>query len=294
MGQSEFIGGREYAIRRELGGGGYCRVYLAMDTETGCDVTLRVLEKRTPDARRVFNNGVRVMGLLQKTGGRFPRLYRHGNGIAALQHIGGKSLYQHGQQDSEIALSTAYQTAECLAQFHGLGKVDPSIKGRPVHRDVTPNNFVLTPEGENFLVDVDVAVVNNGVSSKTDGESFWTNGYSSPEKISGKKEEPKSDIFSLGSTLFYVVTGEDPVDNESGGSLNDIDVDRFMGVVIPERLTKLDKRFMVCKIIRRCWRQDGEYSSAEDMMDEVAYSLRRRGIRPEETRLILEKFAKSR
>ncbi len=120
-----------------------------------------------------------------------------------LEHIDGMDLRayvkEHGPQSERVVLRWAAEIADILRYLH---EHDPPI----VHRDVTPDNLVIDRTGKLKLIDFGAA--NEFVGTAT-GTLIGKQSYISPEQFRGKAV-PQSDIYSLGCTLYYLATGDDP------------------------------------------------------------------------------------
>ncbi len=120
-----------------------------------------------------------------------------------LEHIDGMSLRQlvtaQGKLQETKVIDLALQMCCILSYLHGL--VPPVV-----HRDFTPDNLILTSAGLLKLVDFNVA---QQTELTTTGTVVGKHAYIPPEQFRGKPS-PQSDIYALGATLFYLLTGEDP------------------------------------------------------------------------------------
>ncbi|MBS1991557.1 MAG: serine/threonine protein kinase [Cyanobacteria bacterium SZAS LIN-3] len=120
-----------------------------------------------------------------------------------LEHIEGIDLRRfvrdQGSQPPEVALRWLGEMADILAYLH---EHEPPV----VHRDVTPDNIVLARDGHLSLIDFGAA--NNLVGTAT-GTLVGKQSYISPEQFRGKACE-QSDLYSLGATIYFVLTGQDP------------------------------------------------------------------------------------
>jgi eukaryotic-like serine/threonine-protein kinase len=116
-------------------------------------------------------------------------------------------LLRDGQLLLPAALSYAGQVLSALACAHARGIV---------HRDIKPANILVTPEGVVKLTDFGIARSDAGDSLTRTGMALGSLYYMSPEQINGLPSDPRSDIYSLGVTLYQMVTGVQPVrgDNE--------------------------------------------------------------------------------
>lgn len=100
-----------------------------------------------------------------------------------------------------MAHGLALRLTDALGRAHDAGVVI---------RDFTPNNLIVTPDGDVRLIDLELAVVNPGEPDHDLGRGHHTPGYGAPEQLSGARPHPAADAFSLGATLCYLLCGEDP------------------------------------------------------------------------------------
>ncbi len=120
-----------------------------------------------------------------------------------LEHIDGKDLRrfvkEHGAQKEEMVMRWACEILEVLVYLHEL---QPPI----VHRDLTPDNLVLERDGSVTLIDFGAA---NEFLGTATGTLVGKQSYIPPEQFRGKAV-PQSDLYSLGATLQFLLTGRDP------------------------------------------------------------------------------------
>jgi hypothetical protein len=120
-----------------------------------------------------------------------------------LDHIRGLSLRklvtEQGAREEKRVLSFAQQIAEILAYLHGQ---NPPL----LHRDLTPDNLMLSHDGKLWLIDFGAANTFLGTAT---GTLVGKQSYIAPEQFRGKAA-PRSDLYSLGCTLFFLLTGRDP------------------------------------------------------------------------------------
>jgi tRNA A-37 threonylcarbamoyl transferase component Bud32 len=124
-------------------------------------------------------------------------------GYLVLEHIDGLSLRQKveikGKFDEAFVHELAKQMCVILKYLHGLS---PPV----VHRDFTPDNLIFRNDGVLKLVDFNVA---QQIESTATGTVVGKHAYLPPEQFRGKPTT-QSDIYALGATLFYLLTGQDP------------------------------------------------------------------------------------
>jgi serine/threonine-protein kinase len=205
---------RQYQILRVLGQGGMGTTYLAWDKQgslTGQPLTL-VLKEMNADllqvakARELFEREARVLKSLSHLG--IPRYYdffmEGEKKYLAMELIHGQNLEQRIDRKGPIAppqaIEWAIQLCDILAYLHGL---QPPL----VHRDVKPANVMVCHRDERVVLLDFGAVKEIGTPL---GTRIGAEGYSSPEQDRGQPC-PQSDLFALGPTLVFLMTGEAPL-----------------------------------------------------------------------------------
>lgn len=106
---------------------------------------------------------------------------------------------ERGPQPEDFVLNWAEQICELIVYLHSQ---DPPI----IHRDLTPDNLVLRVDGQLVLIDFGAA---NAFVGTATGTMVGKQSYMPPEQLRGKSV-PQSDIYSLGGTLYFLLTGRDP------------------------------------------------------------------------------------
>jgi TolB-like protein/tetratricopeptide (TPR) repeat protein len=209
-----------YQVRSSLGAGGMGDVYLADDAALDRQVAIKVLSaKNSGDAHAIR------------------RLIREAKAAATLDHANICAIYEVGEADGHhfivmqrvegetlaarmarqpldltASLAIASQTADALAAAHARGIV---------HRDIKPQNIMITPRGQAKLMDfglatraIDPSRVNGDEETEsgltTPGAIIGTVKYMSPEQVQGQPVDARSDIFSFGVVLYEMVSGHHP------------------------------------------------------------------------------------
>jgi formylglycine-generating enzyme required for sulfatase activity len=148
-----------------------------------------------------------------------------------MEFIEGKDLetiiQERGQKSFPVDEAVDY-FRQILNILHYLHTQNPPI----VHRDLNPRN-VMVHKGKVFLVDFGIARLFN---PQQKGTAIGTAGYAAPEQYKGAAE-PRSDIFSLGAVMHYLVTGKDPED--ASGSLFSFEQARKINPSVPKYLDTL-------------------------------------------------------
>ncbi len=200
-----------YQITDFVAQGGMGQVFKAVHTVMGRQSAVKVLplEKSTPESRESFLREIRLQAGLD-----CPYLVRafdagHDGNVHYLvtEYVPGTDLRKLVRQQGPLTMHQAAgiirQAALGLHYAHGIGLI---------HRDVKPGNILVTPEGRAKVSDVGLATWSLGQGDDPRaGKIVGTADYLSPEQIrSPQSVLPASDIYSLGCTLYYAVTGKVP------------------------------------------------------------------------------------
>jgi serine/threonine protein kinase len=208
-----------YQLLDKLGKGAMATVYKARQVSLDRIVAVKVLPKKQSDnaefvdrfykegkaaARLGHNNIVQAIDV-----GSTPNNWHY----FVMEYVEGKTLYdmmQEGHVFSEAeALDVTMQMAEALAHAHERGLI---------HRDVKPKNILLTPQGVAKLADLGLAraMDDKQAAESEAGKAYGTPYYISPEQIRGEVDiDYRADIYSLGATMYHLVTGRPPFDGET-------------------------------------------------------------------------------
>lgn len=174
-----------------------------------------------------------------------------------------KDILDHGER---ISLATAVhivlQTADALGFAHRQGVV---------HRDVKPGNLMLTKQGLVKITDFGIARIEQMTRTRT-GVVIGSPRYMSPEQVSGKKADGRSDVFSLGIVLYELVTGVAPFDAARPEDFLSLMQNIVGKVPDPARHHNPDVPAALDEVIERALRKnpDERYATA----DELAKALR--------------------
>jgi eukaryotic-like serine/threonine-protein kinase len=197
-----------------IGGGGMGRVFRAIDTKLGRTVALKVLppEQAAVEATQRFQNEAQSAARLDHE--NIARVYfvgeERGLSFIVFEYIEGLNVRSLVEQKGPLplaeALSYTIQMAEALAHADARGVV---------HRDIKPSNVLITPEGRVKLIDMGLARLRTGDPAAADltqsGVTLGTFDYISPEQARDPRNaDIRSDIYSLGCTMFFMLAGQPP------------------------------------------------------------------------------------
>jgi len=202
-----------YELVEEVGEGGMATVFRARDKELRREVAIKVLfphlARRAEVVRRFQREARAAAGLEHKN---ILRIYDVGGGegedppYIVMELIRGRSLLgeleQRGPLLAEVAACLGAVLADALGAAHAAGII---------HRDVKPANVMIASDGRVLLADFGVARLEteDSLVTKT-GALLGTPAYMSPEQASGDTATAKSDLYSLGATLYQLATGALP------------------------------------------------------------------------------------
>ncbi|MEP7148537.1 MAG: protein kinase [Acidobacteriota bacterium] len=221
LGEGTVLNGR-YEIVRKIGGGGMGAVYLASDNNLGGVlravkemVQSHIEEEQQEKAINDFKRESMILSTLDHPS--VPTIYDYfydadeGRFYLVMKYISGGDLASRlrsvpeGKIDEKIITQWAIQLSDVLDYLHS----QPSTI---VYRDLKPSNIMLDGNsGRVMLIDFGIA---RSISQKEEKgvTAVGTMGYAPPELFSGNVE-PRSDVYSLGSTMFHFLTGADPQSN---------------------------------------------------------------------------------
>jgi serine/threonine protein kinase len=252
-----------YQITEKLGEGGMGIVYKARDTHLDRFAALKVLppEKVSdPERKRRFIQEARAASALNHPS--IITIYdidqADGVDFIAMEYVAGKTLDEliprKGMRLS-LALKYAVQIADALARAHGAGII---------HRDLKPSNVMVDEHGLVKVLDFGLAKLTEAAGPEAEtaatrtgaGTILGTAAYMSPEQAEGKHIDTRSDIFSFGSMLYEMLTGQRAFRGDTRAST--------IASILredPKPISQVSEGLPrdAEKIVRRCLRKDPEH-----------------------------------
>lgn len=211
--ETGFLLNNRYRIRAVLGQGGMGAVYHATDENLGVKVAVKENFFQNESFARQFQTEAKILANLRHP--NLPRVFDyfiipHQGQYLVMDYIEGEDLRQWIQRRGMISEAEVIQigiaVCDALAYLH-------SRKPPIIHRDIKPGNVKITPEGEVVLVDFGLAKIMHSGEDTAAAARAMTPGYSPPEQYGTAPTEPRSDIYSLGATLYAALTGMIPEDS---------------------------------------------------------------------------------
>ncbi|MBI4461487.1 MAG: serine/threonine protein kinase, partial [Acidobacteria bacterium] len=211
-----------FKILAETGRGAMGTVYRALDPTIERVVAIKTISIVSPkpagdkEFRERFFREARAAGRLSHPG--IVTIHDVGEDEAVktpfivMEYVEGKSLEEVGQGERlplETALELARQVAEALDYAHSR---------QIIHRDIKPANIIVTPEGRAKITDFGIARL--ALSQFTvPGEILGTPSYMAPEQLSAGEVDGRSDLFSLGVILYWMLTGQKPFTGDTASAV---------------------------------------------------------------------------
>jgi len=202
-----------YEVISKIARGGMATVLAVRDTRTGAEVAMKLLLplELEEEARSRFRREFRALSRMNHAN----VLKVHEWGLLGdrpwftMEHLQGTDLREAVEAWRDLpseerfsrAQHTVQQVARALAYIHDRGII---------HRDITPGNIRISPEGDVKLMDFGVVKELEGAEHTTVGEVVGTVAYMAPEQIGGHDIDARADLYSLGAVLYLLLTGQRP------------------------------------------------------------------------------------
>ena len=267
--QSQQIPG--YQILDRLGAGAMATVYKAKQLSLDRIVAIKVLPQKFTKSKQFVERFYAE--------GRAAAKLNHPNIVGALdvgqageyhyfvmEYVEGHTVFDditaHGAYKEEDALSIAIQMARALEHAHKAGFI---------HRDVKPKNIMIMPSGQAKLADMGLAraVSDREAAEEEKGKAFGTPYYISPEQVRGDPTvDYRADIYSLGCTLYHMVTGKVPFE---GANPSIVMTKHLKEEPIPPDHVNPNLSSGIGEVIELCMHKepDERYNSTSDLLHDL-------------------------
>jgi serine/threonine protein kinase len=261
-----------YRIYDEIGRGSVATVYLAKDLQRNRVVALKIMHPELAEESQFVRRFQREAKLLSKLDS--PHIIKlldygsdEGMDFVVLEYMEGRTLSaileEEGALEVEWALSLARQVGQGLAHADEAGIV---------HRDIRPANIMVAPSGLVKIMDFGIAR-GADLSRLTATGVLGSPHYLSPEQAEGKEVDIRSDIYSLGVTLFQMLTGRQPYEADNAMDI----VLKHLQEPVPS-LRQFDEEIpgKVDELVKRCLAKAPEerFQTPEELMEAIDRALR--------------------
>lgn len=260
-----------YEIREVIGFGGMAVVYKAFDLSMGCEVAVKILKDeyvQNEELRRRFSNEAKAITVLNHP--NIVKVFDVGLGESVqyivMEYIYGITLKEYIAQQKTVywkeAIHFIMQVLHALQHAHDNGII---------HRDIKPQNIMLTREGNIKVMDFGIARFQRDAGGRTiaGNKAVGSVHYISPEQArGGEHTDPRSDLYSVGVMLYEMLTGMVPFDGDTPVSIamqhiqNEAKPARELNERIPKGLEE---------IVTRSMQKDPDlrYQSAAEMLKDL-------------------------
>jgi serine/threonine protein kinase len=202
-----------YQLERTLGEGGMGVVYLAQDLNLGRVVAIKVLKRELSEDTKFITNFLKEVEITASlTHPNIVQVFAFG------EHEGQYYLVMEyiGARTFDDAIMESQKIDEAQAIDIGIGVANglnfALQRGNLIHRDIKPGNILIGANGVPKVVDFGLAITPETAEAAASGEIWGTPYYVSPERLEGKVEDFRSDMYSLGVSLYHAIAGRPPFD----------------------------------------------------------------------------------
>jgi Tol biopolymer transport system component len=250
-----------YRILEELGRGGMGAVYRAQDTSLGVDVAIKENFFTTPESERQFKREASLLATLRHP--HLPRVTDHfvipdQGQYLVMDFVPGRDCRQileaqNGPLPQDEVLRWMREILDALIYLHS--RPQPII-----HRDIKPGNIKITPEDRAVLVDFGLAKIHDASRSTTTGAKAFTPGFAPPEQYGLGRTDARTDIFSLGATMYMLLSGKLPEDSleRAMGHVELTPIEELNSSVSPQVAAAIEKAMAP--------RPENRYQTAEEFL----------------------------
>lgn len=260
--------GDRYELLEKVGEGGMSIVYKAKDKKLNRFVAVKILKKEfvnNPDIVDKFKKEATAIANLNDpyivnvldVGSQEEYNY------IVMEYVKGKTLKdlirEKGRLSYDAALTTAMQVAKALDCAH---------KNNIIHRDIKPQNILVTEEGAIKVTDFGIAKSTNSSTITNTSNVIGSAHYFSPEQAKGNYIDCRTDLYSLGVVIYEMVTGRVPFDADSPVSValkhiqEEVVPPKNINSTVPESLNKLILKAMEKEQVKR-------YQSAKEIIQDL-------------------------
>jgi len=210
----------DFIVQEELGRGGMGVVYLSHQISLDRLSALKVL------ADQYANDAEFVVGFIKEARAAAKLNHPHivqayavgedeGVFYFAMENVEGETMKEVQRREKIIAVDKAVMVIQQIAEALDYAWKEAQL----VHRDIKPDNIMMTKKGAAKLADLGLARVAGDIDDSESDEVMGTPQYISPEHLTGAPMDVRSDIYSLGATFFHMITGRFAFEGKSAAEI---------------------------------------------------------------------------
>ena len=258
--------GKRYAVLSKIGAGGMADVYKGRDQMLNRYVAIKVLKKQYKEdenfVRKFRSEAQAAAGLIHPN---IVNVYDVGEdrglNYMVMELVEGITLKEYIERKGRLSHKETIQVGRGIEAAHSKGII---------HRDIKPQNIIISKDGKVKVTDFGIAkaITSNTVSTNAMGSVHYT----SPEQARGGFSDQRSDIYSIGITLFEMVTGQVPFDGET---TVEVAMKHLQQEITPPSELVPDIPYSLEQIILKCTQKSSErrYESTGALIQDLKHSL---------------------
>ena len=262
--------GKRYEVLSKVGAGGMADVYKGRDRMLNRYVAIKVLKREYKEdenfVRKFRSEAQAAAGLMHPN---IVNVYDVGEdrglNYMVMELVEGITLKEYIEKKGRLSHKEVISIA--IQMCTGIGIAHSA---EIIHRDIKPQNIIISKEGKVKVTDFGIAkaTTSNTVSSNAMGSVHYT----SPEQARGGFSDQRSDIYSIGITLFEMVTGQVPFDGDSTVS---VAIKHLQEEITAPSEIVPDIPYSLERIILKCTQKNSErrYKSTDDLIRDLKRSL---------------------
>lgn len=263
-----------FKLLEVIGSGGMGTVYRGLDTSLERSVAVKVMREDFTKSRQFEEN-----------------FLREARAAAALNHPNVAQTYSFGEQNGRYylvmellpngSLDDRIEKERRVAELEALDigiQVASGLRAAYerglIHRDIKPGNILFAQDGSAKVVDFGLARFETKTLTASREEGIWgTPYYIAPEKVSDNKEDFRSDIYSLGGTLFHAIAGRAPFE---AGTSTEVVLKHLRSPAVSLRAFAPDCTSQTAEVIGRMIKRDPSerHQSYDELLNDLAYAKR--------------------
>lgn len=260
----------DFVILKEIGRGGMGVVYLAHQISLDRPAALKILQDSFGMDAEFVVNFIKEARLAAKL--NHPHIVQayavgedEGIFYFAMEYIDGETMKQVLQREKVIQVEQAVLLVQQVAEALDCAWKEQKL----VHRDIKPDNIMLTKKNQAKLADLGLSMIANDLNKDDDSdEVMGTPQYISPEQLTGAPVDVRSDIYSLGATFYQFVTGRFPFEGRNATEIARKHLDATLvppiqvNSQIPEVVSQI-----ICKMMKK--NANDRYQDAETLVEDL-------------------------